>query len=90
MGEFIGARLTVHRAPGWTPVPFEGVVVDETRNTFEVCPLSGGPTRRLPKAGLEGTFAWHAHAICFKGNELRHRPEDRIKRLAPTGRSRRP
>lgn len=90
MGEIIGARLTITRAPGWTPLPFEGVVVDETRNTLRVTPLAGGAARILQKRALEGTLGFGARAISFKGDELRHRPEDRIKRLAPRGRSPRP
>lgn len=89
MGELIGARLTVLSAPGWHGLPWEGAVVDETKNTFHVVPLSGGHERVLSKTALEGVLSWEGKAIRFKGDELRHRPEDRIKRLAPKGRSRR-
>lgn len=89
MGELIGSDLTVLSAPGWTPLPWRGTIVDETKNTFHVVPAAGGADRVLQKTGLEGVFARGGRAIRFKGDELRHRPEDRIKRLAPRGRSRR-
>ncbi len=90
MGEFIGSDLTVLSAPGWQPLPWQGRIVDETKNTFHVVPAEGGSEKVLQKTGLEGVFARGGRAIRFKGDELRHRPEDRIKRLAPRGRSRRP
>ncbi|MDE1880844.1 MAG: ribonuclease P protein subunit [Euryarchaeota archaeon] len=90
MGEFLGAHLTILHAPGWQRLPWEGVVVDETRNTFRVVPTTGGHQRTLPKGGLEALVTRDGKAVHFIGDELRHRPEDRIKRLAPKGRSRRP
>jgi RNase P/RNase MRP subunit p29 len=86
MGEFVGMRLTVTEAPGVRPLPFCGLVMDETLNLFYVRPDGATRARALPKAGLVGTLSTGGREIPLRGDDLRVRPEDRIKRLAPRGR----
>ncbi len=85
-GELIGASVTIHRAPGVTPLPLEGTLVDESLKTFLVRRAADGRVLRIQKTGLEGTLRLAAGEIPLKGDSLRHRPEDRTKRLAPRGR----
>lgn len=85
-GELLGAPITVHHAPGLAQGRLEGVLVDESLGTFVIRPLGDGPELRLAKAGLEATVRLAAGEIPLKGDDLRVRPEDRTKRLAPRGR----
>jgi RNase P/RNase MRP subunit p29 len=85
-GELLGAPIHVVRATGFSPLPFDGTLVDETMGTFLIRPDAGGRPRRLQKTGLEATILLGAGEIPLKGDTLRVRPEDRTKRLSPRGR----
>jgi RNase P/RNase MRP subunit p29 len=85
-GELLGAPITIHRAPGLAQERLEGILVDESLGTFVVRPNGGGPELRISKTGLEATVRLAAGEIPLKGDDLRVRPEDRTKRLAPRGR----
>ena len=86
MGEFTGLRLVITEAPGIQPLPFAGTVLDETLNLFYVRPDGATRARAIPKAGLVGALSTGGREIPLRGDDLRVRPEDRIKRLAPRGR----
>ncbi|MDR0523288.1 MAG: ribonuclease P protein subunit [Candidatus Methanoplasma sp.] len=62
--------------------PYSGIsgkIVDETRNTFTV--RSAGTDRMVPKQGGEFRFACGKGYLDIKGEEIQHRPEDRIKKV---------
>lgn len=85
-GEFLGATVRIDRHPGLAKLPVEGTVVDESLETFVLrCP-GRARTRRIPKAGAEGTILLGEHALPLKGGALRVRPEDRTKRVLGPGR----
>ena len=90
--ELIGLRARVVRARDPNQMGLEGVLADETRNTFLVQTREG--PRRVPKRGLElevsadpatGSRAGGEPAVRLQCERLVGRPEDRIKRNAPKG-----
>ncbi len=85
-GEFLGATLRIERHPGLAGLPVEGVVVDETLETFLLREPGRVRLRRIPKAGAEGTILLGEHTLPLRGGALRVRPEDRTKRLLGPGR----
>jgi RNase P/RNase MRP subunit p29 len=88
-GELIGAPVRIEVAPGWTPLPWEGTIVDESLSTFLLRRTPGGRCVRVAKSGLSGRILLDGAEIPLSGEPLRVRPEDRTKRLAwrPSGRS---
>ena len=90
MGEFIGQPMTVLSAPGVQPLPFRGRVVDESKEMFYLLPERASRARAVPKRGLRAEVMLGTDEIPLSGEALRVRPEDRVKRLAPRGRGRRP
>ena len=90
MEEFIGGILTVVQAPGVQDLPLTGRIVDETLNMMYVLPSGARRPRGIPKAGLVGTLTLGSREIPLRGDDLRVRPEDRIKRMALRGHRRRP
>jgi RNase P/RNase MRP subunit p29 len=85
-GELLGAPIVVERAPGLAGTGLRGTLVDESLGTFVVRPDGSDRLLRVPKAGLVATVRLGAGEIPLKGDDLRVRPEDRTKRLAPHGR----
>ena len=88
-GEHIGAAIQVEVAPGITPLPLRGTIVDETMHTYLVQMPGHDRPRRIPKAGLSATLLIGERSIRLSGDALRVRPEDRTKRVLLSGRSRR-
>jgi len=78
--ELIGLRIRVLHHSDPTLVGLEGVVVDETRNTFRVC--CNGKEKLVPK--LYGVFEFllpSGRRVVLDGSEVLGRPEDRLKRV---------
>lgn len=88
MGEFIGHPILVTEAPGLASLPLEGTVIDETLNMMYIQPRGATRALALPKSGLVASLSAGGHEIPLRGDDLRVRPEDRIKRMAPRGRRR--
>jgi RNase P/RNase MRP subunit p29 len=86
MQEFIGGDITINSHPGLDHLPYTGRVVDETQNMLQILPPGKGRARWVPKGGLFGTLRVGSAEIPLRGDALRVRPEDRIKRMAPRGR----
>lgn len=82
MGEFIGQSLRVTSAPGICALPLSSTIVDESLNMLYVVPEGRSRTIAVPKHGLRGLLTTEEGAIDLIGDELRVRPEDRIKRFA--------
>jgi len=74
--EFIGLEVEVAAAPDPTMQGLKGTVVDETMNTFVI--RGDGKDRRIPKQGARFRFPGAAGEIV--GDEIRFRPEDRVKK----------
>ena len=76
--EFIGLDVKVIASthPGYLNVG--GKVVSETKNTLTI--EIDGRERMIPKPGNEFQFTFQGEKIAVKGDEIRHRPEDRIKK----------
>jgi ribonuclease P protein subunit POP4 len=62
--------------PGYRDL--RGIVVDETKNTLTV--EIDGKEKMIPKPGNEFQFTFQGKKIAIKGDDIRHRPEDRIKK----------
>jgi ribonuclease P protein subunit POP4 len=75
--ELIGLRVEVLGATDPTQVHLAGRVVDETRNLL-VVEVAGG-TKRIPKQGARFRFDVEG-GIEVEGDEIRFRPEDRVKK----------
>lgn len=88
LGEIIGLPVHITEAPGIQPLPWDGVVADETLHTLLVRRPGKGRVRRVPKIGLRGTLLKDGDEVPLIGEVLRVRPEDRTKLLALGGRRR--
>jgi ribonuclease P protein subunit POP4 len=75
--ELIGLDVEVVEATDPNQRGVEGRVVDETRNTLLL--ESDGMEVRVPKAGNTFRFAV-GEGIIVRGDRLRYRPEDRVKK----------
>lgn len=84
-GELLGAPVVLRSAPGFTPLPLAGTLLDESLGTFLVREDSTGRVRRVSKTGLAGTIWLAGRELPLSGDALRFRPEDRTKRLAWRG-----
>ncbi len=74
--ELIGLNVTVLRAD----VPeFEGVVTDETMNTFEIA--CDSKSLIVPKTGRNFLFRLDEEDVELEGDKIRFRPEDRTKKV---------
>lgn len=82
MVEFIGRPLVVTEALGAGPLPMETRVVDETMNMLYLQPAGRAHVIALQKRGLQGRLWTEGGETSLIGDELRVRPEDRIKRFA--------
>jgi ribonuclease P protein subunit POP4 len=76
--EFIGLEVEVIGTshPGYQNL--RGRVVDETRNTLII--ETDDHERTVPKPGNEFQFTFQGNRIAIRGDEIRYRPEDRIKK----------
>jgi ribonuclease P protein subunit POP4 len=80
-GELIGLPVRVAESTDPTLVGVEGVVVDETLNTFLVQREDG---RQVHVAKSNNTFDFlddGGEPVRIPGDRIRFRPEDRIKRV---------
>lgn len=75
--ELIGLKVEVLRASDPSQVHVTGQVVDETRNLLVIA--AGGGEKRIPKQGARFRFDVQG-GIEVEGNEIRYRPEDRVKK----------
>ena len=74
--ELIGLNVTVLRA---NAVEIEGLVTDETMNTFEI--TSQSKARTIPKTGRNFVFDLDGNDVTLEGDKIRFRPEDRTKKV---------
>lgn len=88
LGEIIGLPVRITEAPGLVPLPFDGVVVDESLHTLLVRRPGTVRPRRVAKTGLRGVLVKDGDEVPVTGEALRVRPEDRTKLLALGGRRR--
>ena len=88
LGEIIGLPIRITQAPGLLPLPFDGVIADETMHLLLVRPRGRRRPRRIAKAGLVATVVKDGDELPLRGDGLRVRPEDRTKLLALGGRRR--
>ncbi len=77
-GEFIGAHIKVVEASHTGYEGIQGKVVDETKNTFVI---ENHSERTVPKRGCLFELTINDMSEMIDGNDIRYRPEDRIKRL---------
>lgn len=77
--EFIGLEVQVIGSSHPAYLTIGGRVVDETKNTLVI--ESEGVEKTVPKPGNEFRFTYEGSEITVKGDEIRHRPEDRIKKI---------
>ncbi|HLE53968.1 MAG TPA: ribonuclease P protein subunit [Thermoplasmata archaeon] len=75
--ELIGLQVRVVRATDPGQRDLSGRVVDETRNMLVV--EVGGVDKRIPKQGSRFRFDVQG-GLEVEGDEIRFRPEDRVKK----------
>ncbi len=75
--ELIGLQVEVVRATDPGQAHLAGKVVDETRNLLVI--EAGGVEKRIPKQGARFRFQLQG-GIEVEGDEIRFRPEDRVKK----------
>jgi ribonuclease P protein subunit POP4 len=76
--EFIGLDVEVV-ASGHSGYLMQGVVTDETKNTFRI--RAANKERVIPKPGNDFQFTYAGIKIRVQGSEIQHRPEDRVKKI---------
>jgi len=74
--ELIGLNVTVFRADA---VELQGLVTNETMNTFEI--TSQSRNRTIPKTGRRFAFDLDGKEVSLEGENIRFRPEDRTKKV---------
>ena len=74
--ELIGLNVTVQKAGA---VELEGLITDETMNTFEI--TSQSKARTIPKTGRNFVFDLDGENVVLEGDKIRFRPEDRTKKV---------
>jgi ribonuclease P protein subunit POP4 len=77
--EFIGLDVTVRDSTCPEYRSISGTVVDETKNTLVIA--SQEKERTIPKQCCEFQFTYEGTRFDVQGKDIRHRPEDRIKRI---------
>ena len=77
-GELIGEKARVLQSSGKGFQGIEGIVADETKNTFVIDTSKG--RKRVPKS--ECVFYFPDAGVEVKGSLLVVRPEDRTKKIA--------
>jgi RNase P/RNase MRP subunit p29 len=82
MGEFIGRPFVVTEAPGVVNLPMDCQIVDETLNMIYVRPNNRSRVIGIQKRHLKGMLRTEEGETALIGDEIRVRPEDRIKRYA--------
>ncbi len=75
--ELIGLQVEVVKSTDPGQLHVSGRVVDETRNLLVI--EAGGREKRIPKQGARFRFQIQG-GIEVEGDEIRFRPEDRIKK----------
>ena len=75
--ELIGLQVEVLDATDPSQEHLQGLVVDETRNMIVV--EVGGKEKRVPKHGSRFRFDVQG-GVEVDGDEIRYRPEDRVKK----------
>ena len=76
--EFIGLNVEIIGSAHPSYRNVSGIVVDETKNTLTV--EVDGREKMIPKPGNDFQFTFQGNKIAIKGDDIRHRPEDRIKK----------
>jgi ribonuclease P protein subunit POP4 len=76
--EFIGLEAEVIASTHHGYRSLRGRIVNETKNTIVI--EHEGKAKTVPKTGNEFLFTYGDEKIAVRGSEIRHRPEDRIKK----------
>ncbi len=77
--EWTGLRVIVKESTDPSMQGVSGIVTDETRNTIAV--ESRGRTLKIPKSNtIFATTLPTGETLTIDGNQIRHRPEDRVKK----------
>ena len=77
--EFVGLEIEVSSSRHPAYLKIRGIVVGETKNTFQID--TAGREVTVPKPGNEFRFTYEGEKIAVRGSEIQHRPEDRIKKI---------
>jgi RNase P/RNase MRP subunit p29 len=77
--ELIGLRVSVSRTSNPTVIEYEGLVIDETMNTFTIS--DSMKNRVIPKTSRSFAFEVDGQRIILEGDAIRFRPEDRTKKF---------
>ena len=77
--EYIGLRVTVTKSPSKERIGINGVVVDETKNTFMI-EKDDGKEVTVPKQSSSFRFNEGGKTFDVEGSDIAFRPEDRPKK----------
>ena len=75
--EMIGLKLDVIKSTDPKRIGVEGIVVDETQNTFVI--IQNGKEQILPKKECEFEFDLDGEKVIVEGKKILRRSEDRTK-----------
>ena len=77
--ELIGLKVSVSRTSNPNVVEYEGLVMDETMNTFTISDST--KNRVVPKTKRSFAFEVDGQRVILEGDAIRFRPEDRTKKF---------
>lgn len=78
MGELIGRKTKVVKSKDPNKKGIKGKIVDETKETITIETENG--EKKIPKKTSTFKFTENQKEIKVNGEEIRYRPEDRIKK----------
>ncbi|PSG97314.1 RNase P/RNase MRP subunit p29 [Thermoplasmatales archaeon SW_10_69_26] len=77
-GRLIGREVRITSSDDPSLTGTTGEIVDETKNTLTL--QSGSSRRIVGKPGQQFAFPLEDREVLLDGNEIAHRPEDRVKK----------
>ena len=79
MGELIGRKTEVKESTDPNKKGIKGKITDETKNTIKI-ETEKGEEKTVPKKTSKFKFTIKHQEITIKGEKIKHKPEDRIKK----------
>ncbi len=78
--ELIGSHIEVINAEHSGYLGLKGIILDETKNTFNILDSTKETEKIVPKKGIKFKLRIDDHTSLLNGDKLNFRPEERIKR----------
>ena len=78
--EYIGLKVLVVSSPSRERIGINGLVIDETKNTFSI-ETGGERVAKVPKKNSVFRFTKEGKNFEIAGSRILYRPEERIKKV---------